>query len=399
MDHASPLTVSALTRQIKEALEAVFPPLWVEGEISDFRAAASGHFYFTLKDDQSQVRAVMFRREAGRLPFLPEDGMHVLLLGRLTVYEARGTYQLIVEDMEPRGVGALRKAMEELRRRLASEGLFDPERKRDLPAFPSCVGVVTSPTGAAIRDIIRVLDDRDAPVRILLSPAQVQGREAPDSLVAALQALVESGEPDVIIMGRGGGSLEDLAAFSDERVVRAVALCPVPMVSAVGHEIDLSLCDLAADVSAPTPSAGAEMVAQGREDLRTGLEYTASRLVSAMRLLLAGHRERVQRAGAGLVHPRYLLEQGRMRLDDLSFRLWSHTRDRLNAFRSDLRHLAGLLGSLGPQAVLERGYAVVQKADGSVVRGPGQVREGEGLDVRVAAGRIKVKVERRKGKA
>jgi len=340
----------------------------------------------------------MFRREAGRLPFLPADGMSVLLLGRLTVYEARGNYQLIAEDMEPRGLGALMQALEQLRMRLEGEGLFEADIKKDLPAFPACVGVVTSPTGAAIKDITRVLRDRDAPVRLLLSPALVQGKEAPDSIVSALDALIENGEADVIIVGRGGGSFEDLLAFSDERVVRAVAACPIPVISAVGHEIDMSLTDLAADVRAPTPSAAAEMVSESKDSLLGGLEYMASRLAASIREIAGDARYQLSAVGSRLVHPRYLIEQGKMRLDDLSFRLVSHTRARLTESRSDLKHLAGLLSSLGPQAVLDRGYAVVMKDDGVVVRDPKQVTKGEGLDVRVAAGRIKVKVESGKGK-
>ena len=397
MDRSTPLTVTDLTRQIKGALENVFPPLWVEGELSDFVAASSGHYYFTLKDENCQIRSVMFRREAGRLTFLPEDGMKVLLLGRLTVYEARGNYQLIVDDMEPRGLGAIMQALEQLRVRLESEGLFDPDRKHDLPAFPTCIGVVTSATGAAIKDIMKVLGDRDAPVRLLLSPALVQGKEAPDSIVAALNTLIESGEAEVIIIGRGGGSFEDLLAFSDEMVVRAIAACPIPIVSAVGHEIDISLCDLAADVRAPTPSAAAEMVSESLEGLLGGLEYVASRLVAATRIAVGEARSHVAAVGSRLTHPRHILEQGKMRLDDLSFRLVSHTRVRLTESRSELKHLSGLLNSLGPQAVLERGYAVVSKADGVLVHDPKQVTVGEKLDVRVAEGRMKVRGEKGKG--
>jgi len=392
VDRSTPLSVTDLTRQIKGTLENVFPPLWVEGELSDFSAASSGHCYFTVKDENCQIRAVMFRREAGRLPFLPEDGMSVLLLGRLTVYEARGSYQLIVDDMEPRGMGAIRQALEQLRVRLEAEGLFEADRKKDLPAFPTCIGVVTSPTGAAITDITKVLRDRDAPVRVLLSPALVQGKEAPDSIVTALGVLIQHGGADVIIIGRGGGSFEDLLAFSDESVVRAVAQCSIPIVSAVGHEIDISLCDLAADFRAPTPSAAAEIVSESREGLLGGLEYLASRLAAATRITTVAARSLLAKVDSRLTHPRYLLEQGKMRLDDLSFRLVSHTLARLTGSRSELKHLSGLLNSLGPQAVLNRGYAVVMRDDGSVVRSPGQVKDGEGLDVRVAEGRIGVTV-------
>lgn len=398
MDRSTPLTVTELTRHIKGALEAAFPPLWIEGEISDFSAASSGHLYFTLKDENTQVRAVMFRRDARRLPFLPADGMHVLLSARLTVYEARGNYQLIVDDIEPRGLGAIRQALDRLRQALEAEGLFHLDRKRPLPTYPACIGVVTSPTGAAVRDILKVLRDMDAPVSVLLAPAIVQGNEAPASLVQALSNLSEYREIDVIIIGRGGGSFEDLLAFSDERVVRAVADCPVPVVSAVGHETDVALTDLAADARAATPSAAAELVTQGSDDLLAGLGYYGARLSSAARLAVSQARERLIVIGSRLVHPRHVLDQGRMRLDDLSFRLVSHTQSRLQENRSELKHLAGLLNSLGPQAVLDRGYAVVSKTDGSIVRDPGQVAEGERLDVRVAEGRLKVKVESRKGK-
>ncbi|MEE8325510.1 MAG: exodeoxyribonuclease VII large subunit [candidate division NC10 bacterium] len=392
MDRSTPLTVSELTRHIKGALEAAFPPLWVEGEISDFSAASSGHLYFTIKDENTQVRAVMFRRDAGRLPFLPADGMHVLLSARLTVYEARGNYQLIVDDMEPRGLGAIRQALDRLRQALEAEGLFHPDRKRPLPTYPACIGVVTSPTGAAVRDILKVLRDMDAPVRVLLAPAIVQGNEAPASMVQSLDDLSGYGGVDVIIIGRGGGSFEDLLAFSDERVVRAVADCPVPVVSAVGHETDVALTDLAADARAATPSAAAELVTQGSDDLLAGLGYYGSRLSSAARLAVSEAREQLAAVGSRLVHPRYILDQGRMRLDDLAFRLASHTRSRLQTSRSEVKHLAGLLNSLGPQAVLDRGYAVVSKTDGSIVRDPGQVKTGEKLKVRVAEGRIGVTV-------
>ncbi|UCG37672.1 MAG: exodeoxyribonuclease VII large subunit [bacterium] len=393
MERSAPFSVSELTRHIKDALEMAFPPLWVEGEVSDFRAAASGHMYFTLKDDQARIRTVMFRREAARLPFIPADGMQVLVHARLSVYEARGEYQLIADDLEPRGLGAMRQAMERLRLKLEAEGLFAPERKRPLPLYPHRVGVVTSASGAAIRDILKVFADRDTPVNVLVSPALVQGREAPGSIVGALAALVEHGGCDVIIVGRGGGSWEDLLPFSDEKVVRAVAGCPLPVICAVGHEIDVCLCDLAADVRAPTPSAAAEMVAEGRAALQRVLSHLAHRLVAGMRLRVADSGRKVVELGSRLIHPRYLLDQGRMKLDDLSFRLLSHVRSRLERCRGELGRLSALLRSLGPQAVLERGYAVVQKQDGTVVRRPGQVREGERLDVRVAEGRIRAKVE------
>jgi len=259
------------------------------------------------------------------------------------------------------------------------------------PEFEDC-RVIAGRSGAAIKDITKVLRSGDAPVRVLLSPALVQGKEAPDSIVSALDALIEDGKSEVIIVGRGGGSFEDLLAFSDEKVVRAVADCPIPTVSAVGHEIDVSLCDLAADVRAPTPSAAAEMVSESKDSLMGGLQYLASRLAGAMNTVVSETRLELSAVSSRLVHPRYLLEQGKMRLDDLSFRLVSHTRAQLTESRSELKHLAGLLSSLGPQAVLERGYAVVMKGDGVLVRDPGQVVVGEELDVRVAEGSLGVTV-------
>jgi len=393
LDRQVPLSVKDITRQIKGTLEAVFPPLWIEGEVSDLRSASSGHLYFSLKDDEARIRAVMFKREAGRFPFLPSDGMHILVLARLTVYEARGDYQLIIEDMEPRGIGAQRQAMEQLRLRLEAEGVFSRERKKTLPLFPSCVGIVTSVSGAAVRDILKILRESDAPVRVLISSALVQGKEAAESLITALEALIKQGDADVIIIGRGGGSFEDLLPFSDEKVVRAIADCPVPIISAVGHEIDIPLSDLAADASAPTPSAAAEMVAVGKENILEQFRFFQTRLLAGVYYALRDGKERVLSVESRLVHPRYLLEQGRMRLDDLSFRLGSHVRVHLRQCRADLTHLSGLLRSLGPQAVLDRGYAVVRKEDGSIVRSPGQVVAGERLDVRVAEGKLKVKVE------
>jgi len=387
-------SVTEVTRQIKEALETIFPPVWIEGELSDFRTAASGHSYFTLKDDLTQISAVMFRREADRLPFLPEDGMQVMLFGRITVYEARGNYQIIVEDMEPRGLGSIREALEKLKNALQDEGLFHEGKKRLLPAHPGTVGVVTSPTGAAIQDIIKVITERDAPVNVLLSPALVQGRDAPASIFSALELLAGREEVDVVIVGRGGGSFEDLMAFSDEAVVRAIAEYPIPIISAVGHEIDISLSDLAADVRAATPSAAAEMVAHGREETFRQLDYLSDRLLSSASYLLESTASGLKNIGSRLIHPKYLLEQGRMRVDDLSFRLGSLMRSKFEIILADVRRLGGLLAALGPQSVLDRGYALVIKGDGTLVRTSNQVELGEGLDVRLAKTSIGVKVTR-----
>ncbi len=391
---ASPLTVTGLTRLVKGALEAAFPPLWVEGEVSGFRASAAGHLYFSLKDEQSQVRVVMFRNRAVRLRFSPRDGMRLLVLGNLAVYEARGEYQLLAEEMEPRGAGAAALALAELKARLAAEGLFDAARKRPLPPHPRVIGVVTSAAGAAIHDIVEVFRQRRAAVSVVLAPALVQGEEAPDSLLAALALLGEWGEADLVICGRGGGSAEDLAAFSDERVVRAVAAHPAPVISAVGHQVDSALCDLSADAFAPTPSAAAEMAAPAGEEIEDGLIRLSRELAGAMAERAAAGHLRLAAFKARLVHPRARLTQGKLLTDELSFRLAAAARAMLAERQGGLSRLAGMLDSLSPLAVLGRGYAILRKAGGAVVRGADEVEEGERLAARLARGELKVRVER-----
>ena len=393
MERSTVFTVSQLTKLIKTALEQAFPPIWVEGEVSDFREYASGHCYFTLKDHDSQISAVMFKRDAARLPFRPVDGMRALVYGRVTVYEKRGIYQVVAEDMEPRGVGAIHEALEKLRAKLEAEGLFAPERKRDPPVRPARVGIVTSPSGAAIRDILKVLRKDPTPVHIILSPALVQGLQAPQSIVEALRNVEELGGLDAIIVGRGGGSFEDLLAFSDEVVVRAVAASPVPVISAVGHEIDVVLTDLAADIRAATPTAAAQIISSANKDLVYDVENMALRMASSVRVVLDEAGKRLRRSETRLVHPRHLLDQGRMRTDELTFRLNTFIRTGLERRRKDLDRLVGMLTSLGPPAVLQRGYAVVQRKDGTVVRGPKEVEVGEGLDVTLAEGKIGVTVK------
>ena len=398
MSVTATFTVSQITRLIKEALEITFPTLWVEGEISGFRPSASGHCYFTLKDSSAQLPVVMFRRETSQLPFVPEDGMHVLVRGRLSVYEVRGAYQLIAEEMEPRGRGAIREALERLRQTLDAEGLFAQERKRSLPRYPAVIGVVTSATGAAIRDILEIFREKEAHVNVVLAPAIVQGAEAPESIIAALVLLSSNTEVDLIILGRGGGSFEDLVCFSDERVVRAVARSPVPIVSAVGHEIDMSLSDLAADARAPTPSAAAEMVIRSLVEAENTLDYFRDKLAKTVRGVMDNGRNRLSAAESRLVHPRHLLDQGKMRTDDLSFRLSSLISSGLERRHADLERLAGMLMTLGPPSVLRRGYAVVSKEDGAVVRSPVDVSINEKLGVRVAEGEFGVRVLERERK-
>jgi exodeoxyribonuclease VII large subunit len=391
----NPLTVTALTRLVKGALEAAFPPLWVEGEVTGFRASAAGHLYFSLKDEQSQVRVVMFRNRGQRLRFSPRDGMRLLVLGNLTVYEARGEYQLLAEDLEMRGAGAAALALAELRRRLAAEGLFDAARKRPLPSHPSSIGVVTSPTGAAVHDVVEVLRARRAAVSVVLAPALVQGEEAPESIVAALALLAEWGKADLVICGRGGGSSEDLAAFSDERVVRAVAAHPAPVISAVGHQIDSALCDLSADAFAPTPSAAAEMAAPAGEETADDLIRLSRDLAAALSGRVAAVHLRLAALKAQLVHPRARLTQGKLLTDELSFRLSAAARAMLADRQSGIYRLAGMLDSLSPLAVLGRGYAILRKVDGKVVRRADEVEEGERLSARLARGELILRVRER----
>jgi len=395
LSNPATFTVSRITRLIKEALEITFPTLWVEGEISGFRPSASGHCYFTLKDSSAQLPVVMFRRETSRLPFVPGDGMHVLVRGRLSVYEARGAYQLIAEEMEPRGRGAIREALEKLRQTLDAEGLFAQGRKRPLPRYPAAIGVVTSATGAAFRDILEIFREKEAHVHVVLAPAIVQGAQAPESIIAALDLLSGNTDVDLIILGRGGGSFEDLVCFSDEGVVRAVARSPVPIVSAVGHEIDMSLSDLTADVRAPTPSAAAEMVIRSLVEAENTLDHFRDKLVETVQGVLDNGHNRLSLVESRLVHPRHLLDQGRMRTDELSFRLTSLIRSGLERRNADLERLAGMLMTLGPPSVLRRGYAVVIKEDGAVVRSPDGVSVNEKLGVRVADGEFRVRVTKK----
>ncbi len=392
MGRPGPLTVTELTQMIASTLDAAFPSLWVEGELADVSTSTSGHVYFNLRDGSSQLKAVMFRRTAARLPFTPENGSHVLVSGKLSVYEPRGEYQIVVEEMEPRGIGALQAAIQKLYERLEEEGLFDQERKIPLPPFPSAVGIVTSSTGAAIRDIQKVFREREAGMRVVLSPALVQGENAPQSIVDAIRLLEDHGDVDLIIIGRGGGSFEDLLAFSDEGVVRAVAGCLIPTVSAVGHEIDTVLTDMAADVRAPTPSAAAQIVAKSRPEVEATLRHLLSGLVSSARWKIENARKMLLAAQSGLVPPQHSLQRARMRLDELGFRMQNRVNATLSEKRSHLTSLDGLLASMGPESVLKRGYAILLKEDGAAVRRPHDVDLGEELSARLSEGSINVKV-------
>jgi len=440
------LTVSELTRAVKDTLEGRFGGLWVEGEVSNLRVHSSGHVYFTLKDEEAQVRAVLFRSRVRRLRFEPADGLHVLAFGRLDVYAVRGEYQLVCEVLEPKGLGALQLAFEQLKARLAAEGLFDPARKRPLPVLPRRVGLVTSPTGAAVRDFLRIVTRRFAGLQVLVCPVRVQGDTAASEIAAALATLNRLGGLDVIVLARGGGSLEDLWAFNEEAVARAIAASKVPVISAVGHETDVTIADFVADLRAPTPSAAAELVVREKAQLVTHLTSLSERLRTAAAQRVRRVRERLDDLGGRrvLTDPGRPVRDWSRRLDELGTRLSrglvlrrQQARERLEpaaralrpeVLRTHLRHearhlaqlgrrleqvgrgdvvrrrraveaLAGQLDTLSPLACLARGYSICTRPTGEVVTRASQVERGDLVAVRLREGRLGCRVEEADGNA
>ena len=432
-------TVSELTGQIKGTLEGAFPAVWVEGEISNLRAPSSGHAYFTLKDEGAQISAVLFRGRGRRVRFDLEDGMHVLAFGGLDVYAARGQYQLVVELMEPQGLGALQLAFEQLKRKLEAEGLFDEGRKRKLPVFPRVIGIVTSPTGAAIRDMLKIIGRRFGDLHILIAPVRVQGDGAPAEIVQALINLQEMAELDVIVVGRGGGSIEDLWAFNDETVARAIVACRVPVISAVGHETDFTIADFVADLRAPTPSGAAELVVREKLAVIERLVDLYARLKQAVVADVAAQRERLEFLARRrvLTDPARALRdlyrrldelQGRLRLGlragqrqvrhrlalltqalsaknpasriaadtallgQLRGRLVSAAAHGVMASRARFATSVGRLESLSPLAVLSRGYSVTRLPSGALVRSAAQARSGDLLEILLHQGALGARV-------
>ena len=388
---SEPYTVSQLTGHIKRIVDddPVLSDIWIEGEVSNFKQAASRHCYLTLKDAGSQIPCVIWRNVAEAQDYLPADGDQVLAHGNVSVYEAGGRYQLYIDRIEPAGVGNLYLEFERLKAKLEAEGLFDPERKRQLPPIPRRIGVVTSPTAAALRDILNVLSRRYPLAEVVLSPTQVQGDAAPPQIVAAIKAANERTDIDVLIIARGGGSLEDLWAFNDEQVARAVAASRIPTVCGVGHETDFSLADFAADVRAPTPSAAAELVTPERAELHAYVSGWSAALATALRIEIGERRWRLAEMSRALRHlsPASLLAQIRQRTDDLLMRAESAVHHNLTVRRERLSGLSGRLTAVSPLGTLERGYAVVRHRDaGDVVRSVEQVKPGDGLGVRVADG-------------
>ena len=388
-------SVSELLSDLKELLADEFGRVWVVGEISNCHRARSGHSYFTLKDDGAQIRAALFRGVAQRLLFDPEDGLEVLVFGDLTLYPSRGDLQIVVRSLEPRGQGALQLAFEQLRARLEGEGLFAPELKRPLPEFPRRVGVVTSPTGAAIRDVIQVTGQCFRSIPLLVAPTRVQGEGAEEEIAAALELVAGRGV-DVILLVRGGGSLEDLFAFNSERVARAVRACPVPVVSGVGHEVDVTICDLVADARAPTPSAAAALALPDRQVQETRLDRDRRRLRAAALGAVDRAARRLGRSRESLrAHaPSARLMAHRVRWEAAVGALRRGVGANLAGSSARLKAVSARLDALSPLAVLSRGYAIVyREPEGVIVRRAREVRPGDGLRLRVAEGEIEATVD------
>jgi exodeoxyribonuclease VII large subunit len=389
-------SVRALTAEIKAVLEDGFSAVWVEGEISNFKRHTSGHMYFTLKDADAQLRAVMFRGNNRLLRFQPQDGLAVTCFGSVTVYERRGDYQILVEAMEPKGIGALMLAFEQLKARLEAEGLFDPARKRPLPRFPRKIGIITSPTGAAIRDMLTVIRRRFPGLAVLIHPVQVQGPAAAAEIAAALGVLGGRADLDVLIVGRGGGSLEDLWAFNEEAVARAIAACPLPVISAVGHETDVTIADFVADLRAPTPSAAAELVAAQRDELRLRVDDLAGRAALAVRHLVALRGEQVRRLDRhlALLSPAAAVARQRERLSGLRQRLgawWELSQTRR---RERLRRGVGALDALSPLGILGRGYSICFGMPGrTILKSAAEAPVGTPVAVRLHRGELRCRVE------
>jgi exodeoxyribonuclease VII large subunit len=434
--------VRDLVAAVRTRVEREYSDIWVEGEISNFRAHDSGHLYFTLKDENSQIRAVMFRSQARLLRFRPEDGMHVVLRGRVTVFEGRGELQLAAEYLEPKGAGALQVAFEQLKAKLESEGLFDAARKKPVPAFPRCIGIVTSPQAAALRDILNILRRRHHTASVLIYPAQVQGESAASEVSSGVKYFNRAKNVDVIIVARGGGSAEDLAAFNHEGLARTIAGSGIPIISAIGHETDFTIIDFVADLRAPTPSAAAELVIRSLQEIEEQADSLRLRLARAMRYRLLMAKQTLTEVAQHGAFARMMegINQRQQRLDDLRFRLekaerkliekhhrkWeqvsaairhydarrvlagmrhdlaSHTTAIASAMRTvllrrraRLEQLQHQLKALSPVAILERGYALVFDSSGKLIKNSAQVEPGDEISARLAHGSLAAKVEKK----
>lgn len=427
-------TVSSLTVEIKSLLEGGFDFVWVEGEVSNFASPSSGHYYMSLKDEYAQIRAIIFKTQVHYLRFTPEDGMKVIAKGRISVYEPRGEYQIILDYLEPLGVGALAAAFEQVKRKLSLEGIFDEEKKRPIPFLPKRIAVITSPTGAAIRDFLRISHRRMPNLDVTVVPLRVQGDEAAGDIVEALELVNTELEVDVIVLTRGGGSLEDLWPFNQEEVAYAVRRSHIPVVSAVGHEVDLTISDLAADLRAPTPSGAAELVVREKENLETNLRIISSRLAIALHGIMERIRDRVKNLSDRLRDPRRDLADAWLRLDEtynrfvktgydciddslrslkalhetlmsnspaqritmLSQELAFHNRSLAQALalyldgkQRDIRSMRDRLDSLSPLSILKRGYSITRKVpEMRIIKDPAQVKAGDEINTILARGTI-----------
>lgn len=439
--HGQILTVSRLTTDIKNLLEDKFSFLWVTGEISNFRTPVSGHFYFNLKDESAQINAVMFRGQNRMLKFSPEDGMTVTGLGRISVYEPRGTYQLILEYLEPKGVGALQAAFEQLKAKLAAEGLFDDRHKRPIPYLPRKIAIVTSPTGAVVHDILNILNRRFSTIPIVIFPVKVQGQGAENQIENTFSDINRRSDIDVVIIARGGGSLEDLQAFNSERVARALFGSKIPVISAIGHETDYTISDFTADLRAPTPSAAAELIVPLKDelnrkhmalfldlksnfyrfirDMRTRLDGTSKRLVDPrkrltdLRFRTDEKNDRMVRAVKHLIHsnqnradaylkrltsanPQHTIDNNKLKLKDTINKLAFIIEKTYSNKESEYRRLKGKLDALNPHAVLDRGYSITQRvSDKSIVYGSETICLGEKIKVTLSKGTLISRVERK----
>jgi len=387
-------SVSELTRRIRGQLENTFGDIWVRGEISNFRKPVSGHAYFVLKDASAQLKAVMFRGSLAKLKFNLQDGMEVLLHGKIAVYEPRGEYQIIGDTLEPVGVGALQLAFEQLKMKLAKEGLFDPKHKKPIPKLPRRIGIVTSPTGAAVKDILKVLSRRFPNREILILPANVQGEKAAGEIAAAISlaekwnSLKPERAIDVLIVGRGGGSIEDLWPFNEEVVARAIYACPIPIISAVGHEIDVTIADFVADLRAPTPSAAAEIVVPLKDELKKLVDFQTHRLVTTLKRSLDRTRLHLGHLTSRLVDPRQKIKNLQESFRFLRDKLMRAMRTQLLFSRKTLESRIQMLNTLSPLQVLARGFSLTSDTQGKIIRSVTSVQPGSRIVTRLTDGTL-----------
>ena len=432
-------SISQLSTEAKELLEGTFPLIWVEGELSNFSSPNSGHWYFSLKDNQSQIRGAMFRMRNMHISFQPKNGLQVLIRARVSLYTARGDFQLIVEHMEEAGDGALRRTYEQLKNQLQREGLFENRNKQKIPAHPQCIGIITSPTGAAIRDILHTLKRRAPSIPITIYPAAVQGEQAPEQLIDALQQAIDEGRCDTLIIGRGGGSMEDLWAFNSEALARSIYHCPIPVISAVGHEIDHTICDFVADQRAPTPSAAAEMASPDHAVWQQQLQQIKQRLARSALNQITPKQQQLSWLRQRIRHPQQLIIEQSQQIDDheqqlnrlikrsinqkqqqfewlaariqqkspshqlahcqhhleqLRKRLNNSGKQQLSERKQHLSQQAHQLNAVSPLATLSRGYSIVTEPQGgAVIQSSGQVNAGDKINIQLNKGRINATIE------